>query len=247
MSMSRWVLILLSSLSMGSDRAWAQAQAAPRLWSGELSAGASLSEGNTEEADANLGALAQRATSDNDVKLKATADWKSSNSETTAQRYYALGRYAYNLGRDKRWFNSYNLEWDRDRFANIDWRVTPTVGIGYWFSNTQDFKLSSEAGIGWERTQFRDGTASRSDAVVVGKLNLDKKISESARLTQDLSVWPSLGDVGEFRLRSETALTTTITQSVALRLALLEEYLSNPAGDKEENDVRLTASAVYTF
>ena len=59
------------------------------------------------------------------------------------QNWYGMLRYAFSFW-ERRWYNFYRLEADHDRFANIDYRIVPSCGIGYWFSDKEDYKAMAE-------------------------------------------------------------------------------------------------------
>lgn len=247
---SRFGLLVAAIVLSAPSVVFAQEDAAAedsKVWSGEVALGASMAQGNTEEAEINGSIKANRITDENEIKLRATADYASQDSEMITRRYFASGRYAYNFGDEDRWYNFYMLEGDHDRFANIDWRVTPSTGVGYHWKRKEDFKLQTEAGLGFQHTEFRDGTASRSDPVLVTKASLEKTLVKGAVFGQDFTFWPNLGDLSEYRFKSETTLTSPLTDSISLRLSLLDEYLSNPASGAENNDLRATSSLVYKY
>ena len=70
----------------------------------------------------------------------------------------------------------YKLEADHDRFANINYRLTPAIGLGYWFSDTDDYKLMLEAGMGIEYTKFRDSSADSDELIIIPRAFLEKKL-----------------------------------------------------------------------
>ena len=84
-----------------------------------------------------------------------------------AQRYDAMTRYAYSFGKKKKWYNFYKAEVNRDRFANIDVRLIPSTGVGYWFSDSPKWKLFTELGAGVEITDFRRGDEKRDIELVL--------------------------------------------------------------------------------
>ena len=66
-------------------------------------------------------------------------------------------------------------------------------------------------------------------------------------MAQDLTLYPSLGDTGEYRLHSETSLINPIDDRLSLRLSLIEDYNSNPAQDTKKNDMQIISALTYSF
>jgi putative salt-induced outer membrane protein YdiY len=219
-----------------------------REWKQQLALGAGLSDGNTEEGELSAKLKANGKAEHNEITALAEVYLSQKDGDTNAQRYLGSLRYAYSYGRDWAWYNFFKAEVDHDRFANIDWRFIPSAGVGYWFSDKEPFKAMAEVGFGWEKTQFRDGTASTSEPVLIPRAFLEKKFTTGASLSQEVTLWPQLGDdAGEFRLKSETTFSNPVTENVALKLRLVDEYDSDPAGTAEENDIRLTSELAWDF
>ena len=64
-----------------------------------------------------------------------------------AQRYDGMARYAFSFGKHLAWYNFYAFEAMHDRFANIDWRLTPSTGLGYWFADEAAWKATVELAL----------------------------------------------------------------------------------------------------
>lgn len=243
------VLCLLGTVCLFSA-AWAEdASAAPAAtpWKGEASLGYTKSSGNTNNAQLATSAKAERATEKNTWTLKAGTFYSSTNKKMDAQKYYGGLRYSFNFGKEKRWYNFYGVEAEHDRFANIDHRVIASTGPGYWFSRTDDFKAQAELGLGVQYTNYRNGNKSETEPVLVPHAYLEKRVFEKARLSEDITLYPSLRNSGEYRMRSETAFTNPLSDAVSLRLSYLIDYSSDPAAGKKKTDTRLVAALVYAF
>lgn len=221
--------------------------AATIAWDREIEAGYDLARGNTKEEKLSGRISAHRKTDDNELTFKATAVVGSANEKMDEQKYYAMGRYGSSFGSQTNWYHFYKLEADHDRFANIDWRVLPSAGIGYWFADEADWKLMAEVGVGFEVTEFRAGDSNQSDPVVIPRAFAKRALWRNSTIAQDIELIPNLGDSGEYRLKAETVLTSALTQAIALRLRLLDEYNSKPGVNTKKNDLRMTSSLVYAF
>ncbi|MCK5305999.1 MAG: DUF481 domain-containing protein [Candidatus Omnitrophica bacterium] len=216
------------------------------LWEKKISLGYNDSRGNSESSQVTMGFYAGRKTDGNEVTLKADAFYSSSNQEMDAQRWSGMGRYAFSFGEEKKWYNFYKLEADHDRFADIDYRLIPSVGLGYWFSDEVDWKLMAEAALGVEHTNFRT-EGDNDEFISICRGYLEKRIFAKARIIQDVFFYPALSSFGEYRLRSETSLENPISDKLSLRLSLIDDYDSHPPKGVEKNDLRLISSLIYLF
>ena len=217
-----------------------------KLWSGEFSLGYNRSGGNTQSSQMANSLYANRKTDHDEFTVKGNNHYSSSSKKMDAQSWRGMLRYAFSFG-EKEWYNFYKLEGDHDKFAAVDYRLLSSVGVGYWFSDTEDWKAMLEAGLGLEHTSYNDGTDDNNEAVLVPRAFFEKKIFNSAMISQDVTLYPSLDDTGEFRLRSETALTSPINDKMSLRFSFIDDYDSLPAENSKKNDTKIISALVYSF
>lgn len=220
----------------------------PKIWDGNLSAGIDRQSGNVRSTEANAGFLIHRKREKVDeFHLKGESFYSAVNKKMNAQRYSGMIRYAFSFGKKKKWYNFYKTEADHDRFANIEYRLVPSTGLGYWFSDTPGWKAMTEAGIGFSSTKFRDQSKRRQEMVLIPRVFLEKTLFEKLKISEDLFLYPSLTERGEWRLTSETAFETPLTDALALRFSFKTLYNSRPGTGTKKRDTRLITSLVYTF
>jgi putative salt-induced outer membrane protein YdiY len=223
-------------------------QLKPRAWKGEFSPGFDIRRGNTHTTNLNASLRLNKKTTKDEWELKGDSFYTSARKKMTSQRYYGFGRYANNFGEKRKWNYFFKVEADHDRFANIDYRVTPSAGYGYKFSDKPDWRALAELGLGVTHTVFLDDTPDTDEFVLVPRILMEKRIFERLKISQELTMYPSLSETGEYRLRSDTAITNAITDRLSLRFRLIDEYNSFPGeAGIENNDVRIISSLVYSF
>lgn len=218
-----------------------------KIWSGSVDMGANVQKGNKETVELKSGLALKRKTKKNEFDVKGNVYYSEDDKKMNAQKYFAMTRYAFSFGEELKWYNFYKFEADHDRFANIDSRLTPTTGIGYWFYDLDDLKALFETGVGLQYTKFRDGQESASEGILVPRIYLEKRLLGKSRISEDFTVYSSFTEFGEYRLKSETILSAPITEQTALKLTVLDEYNSKPGGAAKKNDLRLTSSLAYSF
>ncbi|MDP8216134.1 MAG: DUF481 domain-containing protein [Candidatus Kaelpia imicola] len=218
-----------------------------KLWQSEIAVGYSKASGNTQSNQFSLRSKANRKTDHDELTLRGDVHYSSSNKKMDSQKWYGMGRYAFSFGGNKKWYNFYKLELDHDRFANIDYRVIPSIGIGYWFSDEPDWKAMTEIGLGLEHTEFRDDTKDSDEVVLIPRAFFEKKLFGDSLVSQDLTLYPPLDDMGEFRLHSETKLTNPINDKLSLSLSLIDDYNANPPQDTKKNDIQIISALTYSF
>jgi putative salt-induced outer membrane protein YdiY len=219
----------------------------PLKWKKEISVGYTQNEGNTDSRNLNLSFLFNRKTGKDETTFKGRFFYSSSAGQMDAQQWYQSSRYAFSFGRRKKWYNAYELEVDHDRFASINYRIIPSVAVGFWFSDTEVYRLMSELGLGFSHTDFRGSKGDKNKLILTPRVFLEKQLAPRLTFTQGFSIYPVLDDFNSYRFHSETALVNKINGNLALKISLIDDYDSQPAVNAQKNDLRLISSLMYSF
>lgn len=215
-------------------------------WKRKISAGFTQVNGNTETSEFYADLLISRKTDLDEFTIKGNAYYSSSDDKMDSQQWYSLIRYAHSFGKLRKWYNFYKLEVDHDRFADIDYRLTPSSGVGYWFFDKKKLKFMAESGLGYEYTSFRNGS-SEGEVILALRTYFEKRILAKLNFSQDISLYPSLEDFGQYRLRSETSLIHPLKDNLSLKLSFIADYDSDPVASAKETDTRLISALEYSF
>ncbi|MFH1655045.1 MAG: DUF481 domain-containing protein [Candidatus Omnitrophota bacterium] len=215
-------------------------------WTRHISVGYDKIIGNTRKGQFSGKLLIHRKSDDDEFHLQGGSFYSSADRKMDAQKWDIMTRYAYSFW-ERKWYNFYKLAVDHDRFANIDYRILPSTGFGYWFFDTDDWKLMAELGAGAEYTNYRDQTDDKTEAVLIPRGFLEKKLWGDSRISQDVFMYPSLEDVGEFRVHGETVFTNPINDTLALQFSWINDYDSDSPADIYPLDMRFISSLLYSF
>ncbi|MBD3246083.1 MAG: DUF481 domain-containing protein [Candidatus Omnitrophica bacterium] len=215
-------------------------------WERIVSAGYTQSSGNTETSQLTARLRFHRKTAGDEFHLTGDVFYASADDEMNARIWNGMTRYAYSFGLQFHWYHFFRLEVNHDRFADIDYRITPSSGVGHWFYDTNDFKLMAECALGYEHTRYRSGGSSQ-EGLLVPRLYFESLLWEQSRLIQDFALYPSLTDGGTYRIRSETSLLNKVDDRITLRFSLINEYNSDPASEVAHHDQRLISALEYSF
>jgi putative salt-induced outer membrane protein YdiY len=239
------IFVIMFMLGFVSSAAFAQ-QAEEPIWNKELTAGYTQSTGNTQNSQLNASVEAKRKRKEDEIDLKASTLYSSQNKKMDGQKHNASARYGFSLW-EEGWYGFYKFAVDHDRFANIDYRMIPTAGIGYWFSDTAEWKAQAEVGFGIEHTNYRDNTKETTDAILVPRAFFEKAVFYTATLSQEIVLYPNLEDSEKYRIYAETRFTNPLSENMSLRCSFIDEFNSDPAGDSKKNDTKTVLSIVYSF
>lgn len=217
-------------------------------WSGDAFVGYNNSNGNTEKGAFNLTTTAVKQLEASAITLKGSLSYGETNNSMDTQKWDALAKYAFDFGQDNRWFNFYQVYVDHDRFADIDYRITPSVGVGYHIAREERFTWDVDAGLGYRITRHRVAT-SDDDEVPTALLHtfIKKGIFEKAFISEDLTVYPGLESDAGVVLRSESVLSNPLSEKMDLEIKYIVDFNTEPAADKEKTDTQLLAGLKYKF
>lgn len=216
-------------------------------WKRKVSIGYNESGGNTENSKFNTELSLNRKSEKDEWSAKLTSYFSSANGQLDGKKFYGSLRYAHSRGEEAKWFDFYKIEGSQDRFSDIDYRVTPSAGFGYWFLNDDDFKLMAETAVGYEYTNFRSNQKSEGNMVLVPRVFLEKKLWDGFTFTEDLTYYPSLEDLEDYRLKSVSSLVTKLNDQLSWRLAYEYELDAIPASGREKADYQVISAIDYNF
>jgi len=217
-------------------------------WKKDISLGYVQSGGNIKKQLGQFSGVINRKTPANEATVKMDDLYSSSHGKMDGRKFYGMLRYAYSFGNDLKWYHFYKLEGDQDYFSDIYYRVTPSTGVGYWFSDTKDLKAMAELGVGYQYTGYRiETTSNKGEAVLVPRFFIDKRLIANLHLSEDVTFYPSLENINDYRIRSETDLINQITTAWACKISYVDDFNSVPPLGFKKNDYTWVTSLEYHF
>jgi len=217
-------------------------------WSGDVFAGYSETSGNTDKSAGSLDASASKKFWEGVLTVKARVFYSQSKKEMDEQKWDGLSKYAYDFGPEKRWFAMFQVLAEHDRFADIDYRVTPSIGVGNHLVRTEDRTWDADASLGYAITRYRVNTADDDETLVLLLHTFYKtRIFERAFISEDFTVIPGLESNSGVRIRSTTTLSNPLRYNLDFEIKYILDYDSEPAVDKTSTDKQLVAGIKYKF
>lgn len=249
--MKKYILtLILIACGAGSARAVdsSTAPVKPKYWTVDLTGGYTMSRGNTETDHLASSAKANRKTYDNETTFEGNALYAASRGVMDAQAYTGSARYAYSFGERHNWYQFFKQEVQHDRFALIQLRSLTTTGVGYWWSDNDDFRMMAELGAGVEHTEYERERHRTNQGVAIPRFFVEKRIAGRSKLSEDFSmVWGSQERVNGHQMLSITKFTNPISRRVSLEVSLTDKYSSRPPADAKKNDVMMMTSLHFSY
>ncbi|MCG8430009.1 MAG: DUF481 domain-containing protein [Candidatus Omnitrophica bacterium] len=243
--------IVLTAVCAHAQEEPAEAQTADRAgkardWKTSLSLGYNQQNGNTNKAQLHVTGEFVKDMEHSQFSAGANVLYSQADKKMDSQKWDSTVRYSRDFGDEYRWFNSYQLKVDHDRFADIDYRILPSVGLGYWFWRQDDWKWMAEGSLGYEITSYRSAKPDDEEPVAILRTYLEKQVLENARISEDFSVIPSL-EGGGTRIKSITAFTNPLADNLDLEVKYTLDHDSKPPGGIKKTDSLFTVGVKYTY
>jgi putative salt-induced outer membrane protein YdiY len=217
-------------------------------WSGDVSLSYSQTSGNTDKGSGLIGFNTSHKMTSGEFLGKAKAFYSQSNNKMDGQKWDALAKYLLKMPDESRWFTSYQIGVDHDRFTDVDYRIAPAIGLGYHFAQEDDWTWNADIALGYEITRYRVNTNEDDETVVlIGHTFAKKRILKNAFISQDLTVIPGLESGAGVRVKSETAFTNPLNEQLDLEIKYIVDYDSEASPGKTSTDKQILAGIKYKF
>ncbi|RJP20396.1 MAG: DUF481 domain-containing protein [Candidatus Abyssobacteria bacterium SURF_5] len=219
----------------------------PDLWTGSVVFGTQLHEGNTDDLSLHFEANAVRKLPREELSLKVFSNYSETEGDT--DQNVVFGESKLKLFPNTRWylFGVSNLEYDE--MENLGLRAQLFGGPGYYFIKKENLNFLGEMGVGLVAEFFdEDGEEDTTEPAFWLNAEWKQKLSERIEFLQTLTLFPTIGDFDDYRIRSTSAISTLIKNSWWVKFSAIDEYDSNPeTEDVERNDLRVFSSIEYKF
>lgn len=220
-------------------------------WESSVSAGATLTRGNSETFLGTLAAATGKKWGQNEAALGAdvaygtTQNKDTGHDDTSAETFHAFGQY--NRLFNERLYGLARIEGLHDGVAAIRYRLSLNVGAGYYFIKTKETQLSAEVGPGL--IVQRLGSEDKTYATLRLAEKFNQALSDRARLWETAEILPQVNDFHNYIVNFEIGIEADLNSSkkLALRVYLDDTYNNVAAEGRKNNDVKLVAAVAYKF
>lgn len=210
-------------------------------WTKSVSAGLSLTDGNSNASNFNLNGKMGRDYQNEVWRFEAdynfgdTKETPDSPRTETRNDYRFLGDYRRIF--DDVYFGGIGADLRHDEIADLDYRFTISPSVGMYLIKEDDLKLSVEGGPSYVFEEL----GGESDSYLAPRIanRLDWKISDTAKLFQTAEYLFDISDSSAYLLNAEIGIETTVTELVSLVVSIKDAYNNNPAEGKEKNDLAI--------
>ena len=236
-------LVVLASPAAGQPPA---DPAPPPGWTGSASAGYAMTAGNNDTSTINVAYdLKRDSGSPYLFKSAALLLYGQTEDVKTSDRLSIDGRLERKLNTRTSLFGQ--TQYLRDEFKQIDYLVSPTVGINRILAKNDRTELNVDGGVGavWEKNPDLE---LQTDGAVTAGQRFTHKLTATTELTQKLTALWKMDDFGDSLYVFGAGLAASVTAGTQIKIEFLDTYKAKPPSDDvQKNDIATLVSFVYKF
>lgn len=239
----------------------APAAPAKNPWQSAVSAGLTLTRGNSQSMLFTADILTEKKTKENEYSFGAGVSYGNQSSlqnlpapftgaittsKDTVNAYTAFGQWNH-LFTDM-FFGYVRADVLRDTISSIDYRLNLGPGVGYYLIKKGTTTLAFEAGAGFENEHLlNSANAYQSFATVRLAERFEHKFNDRARLWQKVELLPDVGNFNNYVVNFEIGVEAAVSKSFSLKTYLDDTYNNLPATGRQKNDAKIVAGVSYKF
>ena len=212
-------------------------------WASSVSAGLTLTRGNSHTLLYSGSIATDRKTPDNEFSLGASGAYGSQDSVENVNNYSGFAQWNHLFS--ERFYAYARVDAMRDVIADLDYRFNLGPGVGYYLIKQTNTTLAVEAGVGYQNEHLGDEYNSFATARLAERF--EHKFSDRARFWQNAELLPQVDKLQNYAINFEIGLEASITKTFGLKTFLDDNYQSEPAANHYRNDVKLISGVSYKF
>jgi len=181
--------------------------------------------------------------------IRSTATIDGVNAQTAKA---IRGGWGFNRKYDSSriFFNAFN-DYEYDKFQSLDLRIVIGGGAGYNLWTRETNRLSTVAGIAWNREAFgaspTNAAFTRNSAEAFWGDDFNYKMSARTTLSQEFRMFNNLSNGGEYRMNFDVTAATQLKKWLTWDIALSDRYLSNPVAGRKNSDFLYSTGLGFTW
>jgi putative salt-induced outer membrane protein YdiY len=212
-------------------------------WEKSASAGLTLTKGNSDTLLFTADILAARKWTEDELSLGASVSYGENNEIKNNETLRGFGQWNHLF--TERFYSYVRLEALHDAVADVEYRVTLSPGVGYYFIKNDRTRLSGEVGPG---VVFEKQGREKNEYITARLAErFEHKLNDRARIWQSLEFLPQIDDFNNFIINAEVGAEAALTKKLSLRVVAQDTYDREPAPGRKENDIKLVSAIALKF
>ena len=237
-------LIALASVGNTADAALVSAVFTNKsAWESSISAGLSLTKGNSDTLLTTMAFKTRRKTRENEFTFGADGSYGENDNVKNNETLHGVGQFNHLFS--DRFYGYLNAEGLHDGIADLQYRFTFSPGAGYYFLKETNTTLAGELGPGLITQRL--GNVDTTYATLRLAERFEYKLDNGARIWERAEFLPQVNKLGNFLVNAEIGAEAALTKTLSLRVTVQDNFINQPAPGRKSNDVKLISGVAYKF
>ena len=207
------------------------------IWRGGLDVGLTKSEGNANNSSYAITGKAVREMGTH--RYTAEGLWYYATQDDARTQRRALGTLKYDKFVSEKTYVYVNGLAETNEQAAVDIRWTIGAGLGEQWRDDDQWRISTEVGVGWFDEKYDDGV-NEEFLVIRGAWDVSTAISETLSFGTSGEVFPSLDDADDIYGVATTDFAAVLSKSMVAKLQWVLTYDNTPQeGNKRADNIYL--------
>jgi putative salt-induced outer membrane protein YdiY len=214
------------------------------VWESSLAFGFTLTRGNSDTLLATGSIQTHKKTLEDEISLGADGAYGENNSVQNVNSAHGFSQYNHLFS--ERFFGYLRADALHDEIADLQYRITLSPGVGYYFIRQTNTSFAGEFGpaMVFERLGSRDNNYVTARVAE----RFEHKFSESnARVWESAEILPQINDFNNFVVNAELGLEASVTKKISLQAYAQDNFVNEPAPGRQQNDLRIVSGLKYKF
>ena len=212
-------------------------------WKSSISAGLTLTRGNSDTMLFAADVLTEKKTPKNEYSIGAGIAYGDQNSQNTVNNCKSFSQWNHLF--TGCFFGYLRANALRDIISDIDYRLTIGPGAGYYLIKQTNTTLAVEGGFNFEAQKL--GGTDQNFATVRLAERFEHKFNNRARFWQNVELLPQVDKFDNCVMNFEIGIEAALSKSFNLKTYLDDTYANRPAVGRQKNDLKLVSGISYKF
>jgi putative salt-induced outer membrane protein YdiY len=213
-------------------------------WESSLGFGFTLTHGNSDTLLATGNIQTHKKTLEDEISLGADGAYGENNSVQNVNSAHGFSQYNHLFS--ERFFGYLRADALHDEIADLQYRITLSPGVGYYFLRQTNTTLAGEFGpaMVFERLGHRD------DNYVTLRVaeRFEHKFTENnARVWESAEILPQVNDFNNFVVNAELGIEAAVSKKISLQAYVQDNFINEPAPGRQQNDLQIVSGLKYKF
>ena len=220
-------------------------------WTGDISAGLTITHGNTETETVSASANFTKRTENDRTTINADYAKGEQRDKDTGEDvviedwWRAKAKYDYFFSR--KLYAYVDGRYEKDAVAELDRRMIVGVGAGYQWIESEDMNFSSEFGLASLYEKFDNQTDSNSEISLQVGYNFDMTLRDNIKFVHDLTYYPSIDKFSNYFLTTTAGIRADLTETFFATFKAIFNHDSTPAIGAHKSDIKYFFGLGYRF